>query len=275
MASRGSCTARGPELVSLPLASPARSAVITGSGVVSPLGYGLAAFWDGLVAGRSAIARIRRFRTDDLDPATAAEVAGGDAADPDRAGGFALGATTEALAAARLRPDVLDPARIGVVLGTTLGGMEIFEAWDRADAAGDEPPPQLDRVPYFAPAMRVAAAIGARGPVMTTQLACASGTQAVAMAADWVRAGRADVVLAGGSDLLCRFVVAGFNSLRATADGGAAVRSRPPRTRAGRGRRDAGDRGGGARGAARCARHCARARHRGGRRCGAHDGARS
>ena len=131
MASRGSCTARGPELVSLPLASPARSAVITGSGVVSPLGYGLAAFWDGLVAGRSAIARIRRFRSDDLDPATAAEVAGGDAADPDRAGGFALGATTEALAAARLRPDVLDPARIGVVLGTTLGGMEIFEAWDR------------------------------------------------------------------------------------------------------------------------------------------------
>ena len=218
MASRGSCTARGPELVSLPLASPARSAVITGSGVVSPLGYGLAAFWDGLVAGRSAIARIRRFRTDDLDPATAAEVAGGGAADPDRAGGFALGATTEALAAARLRPDVLDPARIGVVLGTTLGGMEIFEAWDRADAVGDEPPPQLDRVPYFAPAMRVAAAIGARGPVMTTQLACASGTQAVAMAADWVRAGRADVVLAGGSDLLCRFVVAGFNSLRATAE---------------------------------------------------------
>jgi 3-oxoacyl-[acyl-carrier-protein] synthase II len=53
---------------------------------------------------------------------------------------------------------------------------------------------------------------------VTTQLACASGTQAVALAADWIRTGRADVVLAGGTDLLCRFVVAGFNALRATAE---------------------------------------------------------
>jgi 3-oxoacyl-(acyl-carrier-protein) synthase len=186
---------------------------------VSPLGTGLTAFWDGLVAGRSAVAPIRRFRVDGLDPATAAEVASDSGPDRDRAGWFAVSAATEALAAAGIRPGTIDPARIGVALGTTLGGMEIFEAWDLADAAGDEPlPPHLERVPYFASATRVAAAIGARGPVMTTQLACASGTQAVAMAADWVRAGQADVVLAGGSDLLCRFVVAGFNSLRATAE---------------------------------------------------------
>src|SRR5262249_58550829 len=102
---------------------------------------------------------------------------------------------------------------------TTLGGMEIFEAWDAAVAVGDSPPARLDRIPYFAPAARLAGAVGARGPVMTTQLACASGTAAVALATEWVRAGRADVVLAGGSDLLCRFVVAGFNCLRATAGG--------------------------------------------------------
>jgi 3-oxoacyl-[acyl-carrier-protein] synthase II len=54
--------------------------------------------------------------------------------------------------------------------------------------------------------------------VATPQLACASGTHAVALAASWVRAGRADVVLAGGTDLLCRFVVSGFNCLRATSD---------------------------------------------------------
>jgi hypothetical protein len=60
--------------------------------------------------------------------------------------------------------------------------------------------------------------VGARGPVATPQLACASGTHAVALAASWIRAGRADVVLAGGTDLLCRFVVAGFNCLRATSE---------------------------------------------------------
>src|SRR5207237_450769 len=65
---------------------------------------------------------------------------------------------------------------------------------------------------------RVARRLGCRGPVATPQLACASGTHAIALATDWVRSGRADVVLAGGADLLCRFVVAGFNCLRATAE---------------------------------------------------------
>ncbi len=185
--------------------------------MVSPLGRGPTAFWDGLLAGRSAVASIRRFPADDLEPATAAEVADA-AADADRAGGFALRAAAAALAAAGIRPATLDPARLGVVLGTTLGGMEIFEGWDAAVAAGAGAPPGLARVPYFAPAARLAEAVGARGPVMTTQLACASGTQAVALAAGLVRQGRADVVLAGGTDLVCRFVVAGFNCLRATAE---------------------------------------------------------
>jgi 3-oxoacyl-(acyl-carrier-protein) synthase len=66
--------------------------------------------------------------------------------------------------------------------------------------------------------VRVARTFGCHGPVATTQLACASGTHAVALAAEWVRAGQADVVLAGGADLLCRFVVSGFNCLRATAE---------------------------------------------------------
>jgi len=185
--------------------------------VVSPLGSGLTAFWDGLMAGRSAVAPIRRFAADDLDPAAAAEVDAA-TADADRVGVFALRAAAEALESAALPPGTVDPTRLGVALGTTLGGMEIFEAWDAAAAASVAPPPQLARVPYFAPAARLAETIGACGPVMTTQLACASGTAAVALAAEWVRAGRADVVLAGGSDLLCRFVVAGFNCLRATAE---------------------------------------------------------
>ena len=191
----------------------ARPAVITGCGVVSPLGTGVAAFWDGLVAGRSAVAPIRRFPAADLAPNAAAEVTDREVGDPDRAGAFALDAAREALADARLEPGAIPATRMGVVLGTTLGGMQLFERWiGTGEASG------LACVPYYAPATRVARAVGCRGPVVTAQLACASSTHALALASDWVRAGRADVVLAGGTDLLCRFVVAGFNCLKATAD---------------------------------------------------------
>jgi 3-oxoacyl-[acyl-carrier-protein] synthase II len=194
------------------LVRPARTAVITGCGVVSPLGVGVRAFTDGLVAGRSAIGPIDGFPAGDLTPRAAAEVRDPGFVDPDRAGAFALRAATEAVAEARL--DGTASPGTGVALGTTLGGMRLFEAWCPAGGR----PPGLDHIPYFAPAVRLARALGCRGPVATTQLACASGTHAVALAAEWVRGGHADAVLAGGTDLLCRFVVSGFNALRATAE---------------------------------------------------------
>ena len=187
--------------------------MITGCGVVSPLGSGLQAFWEGLLAGRSAVRPIAGFPADDLEPRAVAEVRDVPRTDPDRAGAFALEAATQALADAGLDPASIDPRRLAVALGTTLGGMLLFERWLDGDAVDG-----LERVPYYAPAVRVGRRFGCRGPVVTPQLACASGTQAIALAADWVRAGRADVVLAGGADLLCRFVVAGFNCLRATAE---------------------------------------------------------
>jgi 3-oxoacyl-[acyl-carrier-protein] synthase II len=174
----------------------------------------VAAFWDGLITGRSAVAPIRGFPAEDMDPHAAAEVLDVGQADPDRAGAFVLKAANEAVADAGLALDAVDAAQIGVALGTTLGGMRIFEQWVARRAADGL---ALERVPYFAPAVRLARALGCCGPVATTQLACASATHAVALAADWVGSGRADVVLAGGTDLLCRFVVAGFNCLRATA----------------------------------------------------------
>ncbi len=185
---------------------------------MSPLGLGVPAFWDGLVAGRCAIAPIAGFPADDLTPRAAAEVRTVPADDPDRAGTFALLAAREALEAAQLDTDELGAARAGVAVGTTLGGMQLFERWDLASAAGEPLPPSLAAVPYYGPAVRLARAFRVSGPVATAQLACASGTEAIALAADWVRTGRADVVLAGGTDLLCRFVVAGFNALRATAE---------------------------------------------------------
>ncbi|TMA70757.1 MAG: beta-ketoacyl-[acyl-carrier-protein] synthase family protein, partial [Deltaproteobacteria bacterium] len=195
----------------MPLPHPPRAAVITGLGVVSPLGSGAPAFWDGLVAGRTAVAPITAFPAADLEPRNAAEVRDVPADDPDRAGTFALRAAGEALAHADL--DGVGRGRMGVALGTTLGGMRLFERW-----MAREPMPPPEHVPYYAPAVRLARTLGCRGPVATPQLACASGTHAIALAAGWVRQGRADVVLAGGTDFLCRFVVAGFNCLRATAE---------------------------------------------------------
>lgn len=191
------------------------AAVITGCGAVSPLGVGVRALWEGLLAGRTAVGPITGFPADDLAPRAAAEVRGLPRTDPDRAGAFALTAAAEALRDAGLEAGALAGLRVGVALGTTLGGMLLFERWMAGEAPGSM---EMAAIPYYAPAVRLARAFGCRGPVATAQLACASGTHAIALAADWVRAGRADVVLAGGADLLCRFVVAGFNCLRATAE---------------------------------------------------------
>lgn len=190
-----------------------RRVVVTGCGVQSPVGLGVSEFWEALVAGKSALRPIAHAWADDLVPNVAAQVPWDDG-DDDRAGALALRAADEALRDAGLAPGRVAAERLGVALGTTLGGMSIFEAWQVAGHAV----PGLDRMPYYAPAVRLARRHRVRGPVATPQLACASGTHAVAMAASWIRAGHADVVLAGGTDLLCRFVIAGFNCLRATSD---------------------------------------------------------
>ncbi|HJQ82750.1 MAG TPA: beta-ketoacyl synthase N-terminal-like domain-containing protein, partial [Candidatus Binatia bacterium] len=143
------------------------------------------AFWDGLCAGRSALGPIARFPADDLDPRVAAEVRDVPEDDPDRAGAMLLRAADEARREARL-DGAVDLGRVGVVVGTTLGGMQIFERW----VAGERPA-DLGRVPYYAPAARLARTVGCGGPVATPQLACASGTEAIALAADWIRRGRA------------------------------------------------------------------------------------
>lgn len=132
-----------------------------------------------------------------------------------RAAAFALAATNDALAAAGLASGAIDPARLGIALGTTLGGMDLFEAWEADRRVATT---AVESIPYFGPAVTLARQLGARGPVATPQLACASGTYAVAVAARWIERGEADVVVAGGTDLLCRFVVAGFNALKATTD---------------------------------------------------------
>lgn len=101
-------------------------------------------------------------------------------------------------------------ARIGVVVGTALGGVDVLEealggAASLKAAAGGL---------YDSPGHALALHLDARGPVLTVSTACASGASALGLAADLLRADRADLIVAGGYDVLCRFVMRGFDALR-------------------------------------------------------------
>src|SRR5437899_2379240 len=100
------------------------------------------------------------------------------------------------------------PARVAVVLGTALGGVEEGEK----ALAGDPSARRAAAALYDGPAR--ALRLGARGPVITVSTACASGATALGVAADLLRSDAADLVVAGGYDILCRFVMRGFDALR-------------------------------------------------------------
>ena len=178
--------------------------------MVTPLGLDLDTFWSGLIGGGDALTAIERFRTDDLRvgrggeikklPAVAAGVRS-------RASALLVGAAADLRARARLGAA---EDRIAVVVGTALGGVEEIE---HALAGDDSPRRVLDGL-YDAPAHALADWLGVRGPVLTVSAACASGATALGIGADLLREGAADLVVAGGYDVLCRFVLRGFDVLR-------------------------------------------------------------
>jgi len=203
-----------------------RRAVITGCGAVSPLGNNVAALWSGLLAGRCGLQRIRSFDLDGVTVTQAGEVkdfhpeerlSAVEVARLERADQLSLSAAREALADAELDVAATDPARVGVILGTSLGGMLVGEAYQRhrsGHAAFDVR--RLFDFPYYATANTLARRLGVRGPVVSPSIACASGTAAVGLALEHIRLGSADAFLVGGVETLCSFVVNGFNCLRAT-----------------------------------------------------------
>lgn len=198
---------------------------ISGAGVVSPIGQDLDAFWAGLVTGVSGISQIERFPVADLRVGRGGEVkklvvregsgvgplAGAERRVPVcRASCFLLHAAEEALAGAGLGGGLPDRARVAVVIGTALGGID-----DAGRALrGQGGVRALLGSLYDGPTWSLARAVGAAGPVLTVSTACASGATSLGVAAELLRAGRADLALAGGVDVLCRFVQRGFDVLR-------------------------------------------------------------
>jgi 3-oxoacyl-[acyl-carrier-protein] synthase II len=216
--------------------------VVTGIGVVSPVGQDARSTWDALVGGKSGIAPITRFDPAGYQTTFAGEVKGFDPAArmgrkdvrrTDRYSHFAVASALEALEQAGLTIDDEIADRVGVLIGSGMGGAETLDAG--METVLTEGPSRLS--PFFMPMFlgnmasgTVAIATGARGPNFAPVSACASSAHAIGEAAAIIRRGQADVIIAGGSEApLARMVVAGFNAMGAlsTRNDDPAAASRP------------------------------------------------
>jgi 3-oxoacyl-[acyl-carrier-protein] synthase II len=199
--------------------------VVTGLGAITPVGVDVPSTWESLKAGHSGVVPL----TDDWAAELPARIAAWAAADPatlidrvqarrlDRCEQFAMVAAREAWADAG-SPDV-DPERLAVVVSSGIGGIaSTLSAYDTLKEKGWQ---RLS--PYTVPMLMpngaagwLAIELGAKGEVHTTVSACASGAEAIGYAMDMIRAGRADVVLAGGTEAaIIQLNIAAFAAMRA------------------------------------------------------------
>ena len=206
--------------------------VITGLGIVSPIGIGISDFWKAALAGQSGISAITSFDPFHID-GYRSKVAGQvrdfaverfiDSAigeRVDRYAQFALVATKEALADSGLHMAKENPHRVGVIVGAGMGGMLMAER-EITQLYQQHKPHRVH--PSFIPVITLnsasgilAMAYGAKGPNLTISTACSSSAHAIGQAFHYIREGRADVVITTGADAsITPLVFAGFCSLRA------------------------------------------------------------
>jgi 3-oxoacyl-[acyl-carrier-protein] synthase II len=200
---------------------------VTGTGVVSPLGNDAETFWERLCAGESGAGPITRFDTTGYGTTFACEVRDfsteavldrKEAKRMDRFVQFAVVAAHGAIQSAGLDVNALDADRIGVIIGSGIGGMETFEAQHRTLV--ERGPGRVS--PFFIPMMisdmasgQVSIQFGLKGPNFCTVSACASGAHAIGEALRLLRAGDADVMVAGGSEAtITPMALAGFGNAR-------------------------------------------------------------
>lgn len=202
--------------------------VITGLGIISPVGTGLETFWSSLTAGVSGIGPVTRF-----DPALFKTKIAGEVTDfeptryidkkearrMDRFTQYAVAATGMALEDASLDLEAEDRDRIGVILGSGVGGIETLE--EQARVLAEKGPGRVS--PFFVPMMianmgagQIAISHCLRGPNITSVSACASSSNAIGDAFKMLQYGRADVMITGGAEAaITPLAMAGFISMKA------------------------------------------------------------
>lgn len=205
-----------------------RRVVITGMGAITPVGNDVAQTWESLKAGRSGIARITLFDPSDMATQFAGEVKNFDPAERfghkearrmDRVTQFAMEACSQAVTSSRLLENGIDRDRIGVIIGSGVGGVgTLLEQYDVLKSRG---PRRVS--PFLIPMMlpdtsaaQIAIEYRLRGPNMAIITACATGTNAIGEAFEMVTRGAADAILAGGSEAgILPITIAGFNMMGA------------------------------------------------------------
>jgi len=185
--------------------------VVTGMGTINPLGLSVDEFWQGLVAGRMAFGPITRFDTSNFRVKVSAEVKGFDPTKymdlkvvdrTSRTIQFAIAAAKEAIPSARLDMTQEDPERVGVVISTMTEQGYVVRGWELYQKVGPRraDPLFITKSTPSGASMQVGMMLGAKGPNGAVNSLCASGTDAIGTAANFIRLGYADVMVAGASD---------------------------------------------------------------------------
>jgi 3-oxoacyl-[acyl-carrier-protein] synthase II len=202
--------------------------VVTGMGAVTPLGIGVNTFWQNLITGKSGIVPVSRFDTSELLTKIAGEVKDfvptsymekKEARRMDRFTQFAVAGARMALDDAKIDLEKFDKDRIGVVLGSGIGGMETLE--EQIEVKRVKGPGRVS--PFFIPMMisnmaagQIAIVFGVSGPNITVVTACASATNAIGEAFKMIQNGMADMIITGGTEAaITPMAFAGFCSLKA------------------------------------------------------------
>jgi len=194
------------------------SIVITGMGVVSPLGRTTDGFWQALLKGTVATGQLTRFDTSVLSVETGAEVSEGDEVDtcPSLALKWAVEVAETATEDASLSAAGIDPARVGVSFGSVMGTRSSLDL-----ALLKTEPEKPSASPWGSPSLlsrEPARRLGLAGPNCSIATACAAGNSAVAYGAEALRRGRADAMVVGGVDEISQTTLLIFDSFRALAD---------------------------------------------------------
>jgi len=202
--------------------------VVTGIGVVSPVGVGKTDYWNSLIAGVSGIGRITHFDPTDFDVQIAAEVKGFDVTKwidrkesrrMDRFVQFGIAAALDAIEDAGLKITSTNAERVGVLVGSGIGGLRTLE--DQCRVLVESGPSKIS--PFLIPMMiadmasgHISIITGAKGPNSTVVTACATGAHALGDSLEIIRRGAADVMICGGTEAAVTQVgVAGFGNMKA------------------------------------------------------------
>src|SRR6186713_94368 len=206
--------------------------VVTGLGALTPIGNTLPEYWDGLKNGKSGAAPITRFDAKLYKTKFACEIKNFDvgnfmdrkeARKMDPFAQYAMVAVDEAIKDSNLPLAELNPDRVGVIWGSGIGGLLTFQEEVKSYTRGDGTP-RFN--PFFIPKMipdlsagHISIKYGFRGPNYVTVSACASSTNAIYDAYTFLRLGKADIIISGGSEAaVCEAGVGGFNAMRALSE---------------------------------------------------------